>query len=71
MVIYYCVFDFEQLAEDREALRRVEDEVLDEADLVFVNGRTLRDRFAGHHPRVRIYPFGVNATTFSAGRAAV
>ncbi len=65
VVIYYCVADFEKVVDDKVAFRRVEQELLREADLVFVNGEALRRRFAANHPCVRVYPFGVNAALFS------
>lgn len=65
VVIYYCVADFSEVADDPRALRRSERELIDLADLVFVNGSVLRDRFSPVHPRVRVYPFGVNLKAFT------
>lgn len=69
VVIYYCVTDFAEVVNDRGGLRRAEERLLAQADLVFVNGEHLRQRFQDRHPRVRVYPFGVDATTFSPDRA--
>lgn len=65
VVIYHCVGDFEELSGDPDAARLSEDELLGECDLVFVNGENLRKKFADRHPRVRIYPFGVNLAEFA------
>lgn len=57
--IYYCVADFEELTDDREAFLRAEADLLSRVDLVFVGGRVLQQRFAGRHDRVRLAPFSV------------
>lgn len=67
-VIYYCVADFSELTDDVIKVEASEDELLREADLVFVNGQSLYERFVHRHPRVRVYPFGVDLRAFRAGR---
>lgn len=59
LAIYYCVADFEQVTDDPVALRRAEDELLGEVDIVFAGGRALEARFTGRHPRVVRAPFSV------------
>jgi len=68
-VAYYCVSDFGQVADDPQALRRAEDQLLGEADVVFTNGETLRRRYAGRHAHVSVYPFGADTTSFDPTHA--
>ena len=68
VLIYYCVSDFSTIGNDPRRLRAAEDELLSLADLVFVNGQTLRSHFQQRHPRVRVYPFGANTEQFDPGQ---
>ena len=69
LAIYYCVADFEQVTDDPVALRRTEDELLREVDIVFAGGRVLEARFAGRHPRVVRAPFSVADVFFGPSSA--
>ena len=69
LAIYYCVADFEQVTDDPVALRRIEDELLREVDIVFAGGRVLEARLATRHPRVVRAPFSVADAFFGAGTA--
>lgn len=64
-VVYYCVSDFSTVVRDVDRLRRSEDELLQETDVVFVNGHKLWGDLATRHPNVRIFPFGVDRTVFA------
>lgn len=68
LAIYYCVADFEHLADDPHAERRFEDELLSEVDLVFAGGRVLERRLARRHPRVVLAPFSVSDYFFEPPR---
>ena len=63
-LVYYCVADFAEVADDVEALRRSETELVREADVVLVNGGELRERFRTLRRDVGIYPFGVDLRAF-------
>lgn len=63
--IYYCAADFTQVADDARALRDSEAELLALADIVFVVGSRLRERFVANHPEVHVYPFGVDTDLFA------
>lgn len=64
ILVYYCVSDFRAVADDPVAMARAEDVLVSETDLIFVNGETLRARFAQLHGRVSVYPYGVNLSLF-------
>lgn len=57
--VYYCVADFEEVTDQPSAMRRSEDELLREVDVVFAGGRVLQRRLAQRHPRVLLAPFSV------------
>lgn len=61
---YYCVADFEQVADRPDRMRRSEDEMLREVDIVFAGGRVLERRLAARHRRVVLAPFSVGDTFF-------
>lgn len=67
-VIYYCVSDFSEVTGRGESLRRMEDELLAECDVVFTNGETLRERYADRHPCVSVQPFGADTRIFDPSR---
>lgn len=64
LAVYYCVADFEPVADDPSAMRRSEMELVREVDIVFVGGRVLERRFAPHHPRVVLTPYAVSDVFF-------
>jgi uncharacterized SAM-binding protein YcdF (DUF218 family)/glycosyltransferase involved in cell wall biosynthesis len=68
MTVYYCIADFEQLADERHQIARSERKLLARADLVFAQGEELAARCAPH-PHIHIFPFGVSLKTFDAGTA--
>src|SRR6185369_16449578 len=66
LVVYYCIDD---LASSSPAARRItgsEDDLLREADLVFVTSGKLQERAARFNPNVRFFPFGVSYQKFDA-----
>ena len=69
LVVYYCVADFEQLAPRGAGIATSERRLLDRADLVLVQGDTLRAR-CEPHPNVHLLPPGVNAAIFGPGPTA-
>lgn len=63
LVVYYCVADFEQLADRSAKASKSERQLLARADVVFVQGETLLDRCTPH-PNVHVIPLGVNLGLF-------
>lgn len=67
--VYYCVADFEEVTDRPAAMRRSEDELLREVDVVFAGGRVLQRRLAERHPRVLLAPFSVGDKFFGPPQA--
>jgi len=70
LTIYYCIDD---LASSSPAARRIaasEEQLFQEADLVFVTSEKLRQRAARYSGRVHLFPFGVNFERFDRVRAS-
>ena len=65
LAVYYCVAEFEHLADDRGALRSCEDRLVREVDIVLAGSRALLQRFAATHPRVLLAPYAVSDAFFS------
>lgn len=63
-VIYYCVADFQELADPGARLDTCESRLAEEADLIFVQTLAFRDRFAAHIERVHEFSGGVNLEVF-------
>ena len=66
LVVYYCIDD---LASSSPGARRItgsEDDLLREADLVFVTSGKLQERAARFNRNVRFFPFGVSYGKFEA-----
>lgn len=62
--VYYCVADFEALADDPRRMRRSEDELLGDIGVVLAGGRVLQRRLAERHPKVVLAPFSVSDAFF-------
>lgn len=63
LVVYYCIADFKQLSPRKKKISNSERMLLNQADVVFVQGEVLRQR-CSPHPNIHIFPFGVNIATF-------
>lgn len=66
--VYYCVADFEALADDPWRMRASEDELLADVDVVLAGGRVLQRRLAQRHPNVVLAPFSVADAFFGPPR---
>ncbi|MFH1858577.1 MAG: ElyC/SanA/YdcF family protein [Candidatus Omnitrophota bacterium] len=64
LVVYYCIADFEKLVASPKKVRRTEERLLRQCDVVFAQGEDLKKRCEAHHTPVHIFPFGVNADVF-------
>lgn len=64
VLVYYCVADYSQLAEDPAELLQSEKRFVRRADLVFVQSVGLAERFANDNARVFRLPIGVDLSMF-------
>jgi glycosyltransferase involved in cell wall biosynthesis len=63
-IVYYCVADFPELAQDQSSLVASETALVRDADLVFVNSMRFSQRFTGLNSEVHYFPGGVNLDRF-------
>lgn len=63
-VIYYCIADFYELADNPKKVARAENELIKKSDLIFAQGNVLSKRLKALNDNVYIFPFGVNIETF-------
>jgi glycosyltransferase involved in cell wall biosynthesis len=68
VLVYYCVADFAELADDPLALTESESELVRSADLVFVQSKRFKERFAASNKQIFEFPGGVDLTLFDASR---
>lgn len=68
LTIYYCIDDLASSSPQARRIRRSENQVFREADLVFVTSEKLRERAAQFSDRVHFFPFGVDFEAFEAIR---
>lgn len=68
LLIYYCIADFYELADNYKKVKKTEDELIKECDLIFVQGRALEEKCRRLNNNVRIFPFGVSIETFEKFR---
>jgi UDP-galactopyranose mutase len=62
--VYYCVADFEALADDQWRMRRSEDELLADVGVVLAGGRVLQRRLGQRHGNGALAPFSVADSFF-------
>ena len=70
LVIYYCIDDLASSSHAARKITKSEDQLLRDADLVFVTSERLRQRAAQFSNHVHVFPFGVNYETFERARLA-
>src|SRR5690606_8070484 len=68
LVVYYCIDDFEASSAGARGVRRSEDRLFREADLVFVTSERLRQRAARFREQVDVFPFAVDFARFESVR---
>ena len=68
LTVYYCIDDFAASSVRARRIRRSEDQLLRDADMVFVTSEKLRARAAAFNARVHSFPFAVNFGQFEAVR---
>ena len=64
--IYYCIADFDELVKDTKKVRRTEEELLKTVDMVFAQGKSLKERCLEFNRHVSIFPFGVKQEVFES-----
>jgi uncharacterized SAM-binding protein YcdF (DUF218 family)/glycosyltransferase involved in cell wall biosynthesis len=68
LVVYYCIDDIAASSPGARGIRRTEDRLFREADLVFVTSERLRERVRRLREQVDVFPFGVDYGRFEAVR---
>ena len=69
VTVYYCIDDLAASSRQARKIRRTEDKLLGEVDLVFVTSEKLRERTARFADRVHVFPFAVDYPPFEAARS--
>lgn len=64
LVVYYCIADFYRLVTNYKKVRKTENELLSESDVVFTQGEELSRKCIALNSNVHIFPFGVNNQFF-------
>lgn len=64
LLVYYCIADFYALAGNYKKVKKTENELIKKSDLIFVQGKVLRDKCKRLNSNVHIFPFGVKSETF-------
>jgi UDP-galactopyranose mutase len=67
-VVYDCMDELSAFAGAPAAMRQLETELLDRADVVFTGGHTLYESKRHSHPNVHAFPSSVDLEHFSRGR---
>lgn len=64
LLVYYCIANFYELADNFKKVRKTEDELIKKSDLIFAQGLFLKDKCMRLNKNVYIFPFGVKIETF-------
>ena len=70
LVVYYCIDDLAASSAGARGIRRTEDRLFREADLVFVTSEQLRQRASRFREQVDVFPFAVDFGRFEAVRTS-
>ncbi len=70
LTVYYCIDDIAASSVAARRIRRSEERLFGESDLVFVTSEKLRARAARFNARVHLFPFGVAYDKFEKVRMA-
>lgn len=62
--VYYYIADFNNLVKNYSKLKKTEEKVIKECDVIFVQGRYFEKRCLEFNENVFIFPFGVNTEAF-------
>ncbi len=69
VTVYDCMDELSAFRNAPPGLLRLEQELLDRADLVFTGGRSLYEAKRDRHPRVSCFPSSIDAAHFGKARA--
>ncbi len=64
LVVYYYIADFDFLTKNYKKLRKYEERLMSQCDVIFVQGEYFKERCLKFNDNVFIYPFGVNTKMF-------
>lgn len=64
LVVYYCIANFDELAGNPKKMRKTEEKLIKSCDLIFAQGKVLKDKCRKFNDNVTIFPFGVKFETF-------
>ena len=64
LVAYYCIADFATLVDSPKKIEKYERRLLEQADIVFVQGEELRKKCLRVKSEVHIFPFGADVNLF-------
>ncbi len=67
-LIYYCLADFYELADNARKVKRTEDELISRCDLIFAQGKVLRDKCRRLNDNAYVFPLGVKFEVFEKFR---
>ncbi|TAN59989.1 hypothetical protein EPN16_06095, partial [bacterium] len=71
LLVYYCIADFNELADKPSRISKTENELIKKCDLVFAQGSILAEKCRRFNANVSIFPFGVNTEVFENAKQAV
>lgn len=60
LLVYYCIADFYELADNPKKVAKTENELIKTSDLIFAQGGALGKKCRRFNSNVHIFPFGVN-----------
>jgi len=66
LLVYYCIADFNELADNPKKVNKTEEELIRKCDLIFAQGKVLEEKCRRFNPNVHIFPFGVNIENFTS-----
>ena len=64
LLIYYCIANFYELADNPKKVKKTEDELIKRCDLIFAQGKVIQEKCKRLNDNVYIFPFGVNMKVF-------
>ncbi len=64
LLIYYCIANFYELADNPKKVKQTEDELIKKCDLIFAQGKVIQEKCRRLNDNVYIFPFGVNMKVF-------
>ena len=64
LLIYYCIANFYELADNPKKVKKTEDELIKRCDLIFAQGKVIQEKCKRLNDNVYIFPFGVNMKAF-------